>query len=809
MSRLQALALFAALSYLTAAASAAAADGVKLDSSGPDERLRIPAQVNGHPMAVALDTGLDCGYLLFRSALPQLGLSMPAPVPGRDVAPGKYPFILAQPCTWTLLGSTLRDIHPLVLTVPSRFLREEAGLAGLVGWPSVRQNIWVLNLAEGRIGAARSVPAAATHWDRFQLKTDLRILSLVDEAQPQRVPRLLIDTGNADGILLPADQWRAWRAANPGLPTTISADWMVGQGERAEEQVWAPTFVLGNLVIHDVAVQEEDEAYTNMAPGEPVIALGLAALQRLDVVLDGPHHAAFVRVSPAPAPAFQHNRLGVDFLSADPRNSPQVATRVIPGSPAAAAGILAGDVLVTVNGHPAAREPYWKKPAGTKYDLILKRGDFLVPVTVVLQDLLGPEHPAAAADAGSIVAYRARPVVFDRADDEYFLVAGLARAASADYDGAIADYAKSLAVNPSFAAAYCARAESREAEGDFTEAVADLNQAIALDPGYAEAYDNRGLCHNAQGDFAAAIADYDQAIAANPKGAEGFNNRGETEWNEGKAAEALSDFDRALAVNPKFGQAYRDRAAAETSQGNFAAAIADCDRAIALNPLDADAFNNRGAARASAGKFADAVADFDQAIALNPKNPAAYDNRGASKASAGDLPGAIADYDLALTLNPQDTTAYRGRGIAKDASGDLVGALADYSNAAPAPDRTDLVLRFRISLALRRLDMEEADRDVIEAVEAAEPGWGKTVGSYLTGDLAEPDLLAEAEKGAGSLRADRECEADYYVAMVHLLRDDPAGAREFFTKCLATHAWGNEEYTLARGELARLPGSPP
>jgi tetratricopeptide (TPR) repeat protein len=765
------LALFTVLPCLATPASAA--DSVRLDPSGPDERLRIETHVNGHAVAVAMDTGLDCGYLLFRADLAQLGLRVPESPPSESVAPGKYPYILAPPCTWTLLGTTLKDIHPLVLTVPTRFLRQEVGLAGLVGWPTVRKNIWVLNLAVGRIGTAREVPAAATAWTRFQLKTDLRILSLTDESEPKKLPRILIDTGNADGILLPADAWRAWRAANPNLPTTISADWMVGQGERAEEQVWADKFVLGNIVVHDVAVQEEDEAYTNMSPGEPVIALGLAALQRLDVVLDGVHHQAFVRASPAPAPAFQHNRLGTEFLEADEGGSPQIAIRVLPGTPAAAAGIQPGDELLKVNGHPADREPYWKKPAGTKYALVLKRGDLLVPVTVVLRDLIGPKTAAAAGGKGAILAYRPSPVVLDRADDQFFLVEGLGKAGRGDYEGAIADYAEAIAVNPEFAPAYCARAECREVAGNFADAVADLDRAIALDPVYAEAYDDRGLGKDFQGDLAGAIADYDQAVALNPKSADTFNHRGETEWDEGKRAEARSDFDRAIELNPRDVEGLNDRAVAEDGQGDFTGAIADCDRAIALDPRDAKAFSLRGAGKGSVGDFTGAVADFSQAVALNP----------------------------------QDASAYRARGIARDASGDLVGALADYSNAASAPARTDLFLRFRISLVLRQLAMDEADRDLVEAVDAAEPGWSKTIGSYLLGTISESELLAQAKEGGEEGRSDRECEADYYVAMIHLLHHETAPARDFLLDCVATKASLNEEYMLARGELARLTDS--
>ena len=89
-------------------------------------------------------------------------------------------------------------------------------------------------------------------------------------------------------------------------------------------------------------------------------------------------------------------------------------------------------------------------------------------------------------------------------------------------------------------------------------------------------------------------------------------------------------------------------------------------------------------------------------------------------------------------------------------------------------------------------------------MEAAEPGWGKKVGSYLAGSLSDSELFAEAASGSDQTLADRQCEAFYYAGVMRLLRNETEAARNLFTKCLATNAYGNEEFALARGELARL-----
>jgi S1-C subfamily serine protease len=66
---------------------------------------------------------------------------------------------------------------------------------------------------------------------------------------------------------------------------------------------------------------------------------------------------------------------------------------VIPGTPAALADIRNGDVLVSVDGRPAAdwwNDPNatWNLPPGTKVELNLQRGNAVIHRTVIAQDIL-------------------------------------------------------------------------------------------------------------------------------------------------------------------------------------------------------------------------------------------------------------------------------------------------------------------------------------------------------------------------------------------------------------------------------------
>src|SRR5947209_1204907 len=76
---------------------------------------------------------------------------------------------------------------------------------------------------------------------------------------------------------------------------------------------------------------------------------------------------------------------------------------------------------------------------------------------------------------------------------EQYYRSGIAKKASGDLDGAIADYTKAIEINPRYAGAYINRGVARKMKGDFDGAIADYDRAISLNPRLKEAYNNRGL----------------------------------------------------------------------------------------------------------------------------------------------------------------------------------------------------------------------------------------------------------------------------------------------------------------------------
>ena len=87
-------------------------------------------------------------------------------------------------------------------------------------------------------------------------------------------------------------------------------------------------------------------------------------------------------------------------------------------------------------------------------------------------------------------------------------------------------------------------------EGDYDRAIADFSKAIALRPDYAEAYNNRGTAYHRKANEAQAISDFSRAIQLKPTYARAYYNRAVTRHITGDKDGAKSDYYEAVKLNP-------------------------------------------------------------------------------------------------------------------------------------------------------------------------------------------------------------------------------------------------------------------
>ncbi|MGE4358104.1 MAG: tetratricopeptide repeat protein [Candidatus Omnitrophota bacterium] len=98
------------------------------------------------------------------------------------------------------------------------------------------------------------------------------------------------------------------------------------------------------------------------------------------------------------------------------------------------------------------------------------------------------------------------------------------------------------------AARYVSSGFYKAEAGQYEEAIADYKRAIALDPEHIEAFYNLGVTQLELGLYEEAIKSFDQAAKLNPYDAKTFFNRGFAKEKLGRFQEAREDFENAVCL---------------------------------------------------------------------------------------------------------------------------------------------------------------------------------------------------------------------------------------------------------------------
>jgi hypothetical protein len=213
----------------------------------------------------------------------------------------------------------------------------------------------------------------------------------------------VIDTGNSEGVSLGPERWREWTNTNPNRPRTLQLNYSFGSGLVTNEECWASQLPIGPLTLSNVPVHEANLSERNFGT-DYTATLGVTALERLDLIVDGKAGVAYLRPRPGPFRPYSYNRAGLGFAPNDLQDvaNSEAKAVVLKDGPAYQAGIRDGDTLLKIGdqGRTNWTENLisfaYDRPTGSKTELTLKRGEKTFTAEVVLQDLF----PPAASSAG-------------------------------------------------------------------------------------------------------------------------------------------------------------------------------------------------------------------------------------------------------------------------------------------------------------------------------------------------------------------------------------------------------------------------
>jgi hypothetical protein len=364
------------------------------NSRAAEDRIWIDAKVNGKPAHFIFDTGAP-GYVLFHKGATRLGLS----VTNLDTAEsgGSGPFTAySEQCTLTVQDDTFQTWF-WVLDLPA-YVRMPAD--GAFGWPCVSNCVTVIDAKALTVQRLSHVPMEDTAgWIKLNIQTNSEFLQLILPQPGGKKMIIAVDTGTPQGVKLNPAKWREWKSSHPNQPTTLYAGFMPDAGIVVSEESWAKELSFGPVKLTEVPVMEANSVDVALGTADYEATLGLAALKRLDLIVDGVHGIVYLRPKTGTPPKYEHNRSGLVFVPRDAQSDDLIA-HVVKNSPAYTAGIRDNDVLLKTddrdvrnwrsNPDPNINTPMTDRPPGTKIRFTLKRGAKTFIADVVLKDILSP-----------------------------------------------------------------------------------------------------------------------------------------------------------------------------------------------------------------------------------------------------------------------------------------------------------------------------------------------------------------------------------------------------------------------------------
>jgi tetratricopeptide (TPR) repeat protein len=292
----------------------------------------------------------------------------------------------------------------------------------------------------------------------------------------------------------------------------------------------------------------------------------------------------------------------------------------------------------------------------------------------------------------------------------------------ADIDLAIADFSKSIQINPAYVVAFKSRAVAYGKKSDVAAQIRDYGEVIRLKPLDTQALFSRGTVYYQSKDYIKSIDDFTSVIKLQPDSSAAYVRRGEARSSNGDGDLAFADFDMALQIQPGNWAALGDRAGIFKKRGLMDRALADLNEAIKVNPtVFYQVYEMRGDILLERGNAEGAIEDFTRAVGgagLWKRFP--YLKRGNAYMSIGDLDRAMSDYDQAnKTLFGQDAKFLQAkvkRGIAEEKRGNRDDAISDYKASLELEAKDDLD-RQAIKTARERLAELSGEKPVTAPIK--------------------------------------------------------------------------------------------
>jgi predicted aspartyl protease len=294
------------------------------------------------------------------------------------------------------LGATMSNIEIGDIGLDQVSQVEGTRLEGLIGGQFFLRHVVRINYMESSIDLFPKTYDYQGDGSIIPLRVDgLMFADALIEAPDGRQVKgnFIVDTG----VRMPLLVNGSWADANglltaekrvPGATVGVGVN-----GETRGDIFRVRSATLGNFTLHDVmTVAARDSVVISPAGGLAGI-IGGDFLRRFRMTIDYPHQRLVLEQTPETYSPFVYDRSGTFLLGEGDDYRTIRVHDVFANSPAADAGVHAGDRIVSVNGTNARRLGLEKVRAlfredHTRYRLVLERGGELVNAQLITKELL-------------------------------------------------------------------------------------------------------------------------------------------------------------------------------------------------------------------------------------------------------------------------------------------------------------------------------------------------------------------------------------------------------------------------------------
>ena len=250
---------------------------------------------------------------------------------------------------------------------------------------------------------------------------------------------------------------------------------------------------------------------------------------------------------------------------------------------------------------------------------------------------------------------------------------------------------------------------------------------------------------------------------------------------------------------------YRSRGGVEFRAQADTGGVARAEAALKADPDNVQLILALGLAQAAIRQYREAIETFSRGIKIDPTNAMLYRWRGHRYISTGQFDKALADLERGIKIDSTNYGIYYHLGVVHFIRGEFEAAAAAFSQCqrrAPEPNEfagASDWLWMSLSRAGRKADAQRALAPITDTLKitTATAYWQRLL---LYRGLSKPDEVVTAKDTADVQRA----TLSFGVGNWYLTRGEPAKAREWFEKSVASGGWPGFGFFASEVELGRM-----